>query len=236
MSSKYLGKQFDIHTGGVDLIFPHHENEIAQSEAGFGKKPWVKYWMHGNFLILDKKMSKSLGNIITLQTLIDKGYDPLDYRYFCLTAHYRSELKFNSESLDSARHAFQNLKSRILEIKENPLSKGNAKKYERLFLEKINDDLNMPEALAVIWSMLKDNKLGNKEKYSLILNFDQILGLGLKDIKIKKLDKEIKNLVDEREKARKNKDFKKADEIRDKLKKEGIILEDTEKGVKWKYE
>src|SRR3989338_970428 len=236
MSMKFLGDNFDIHCGGIDHIPIHHTNEIAQSESVIKKKPWVKYWMHGNFLILDKKMSKSLGNIITLQTLIDKGYDPLDYRYFCLTAHYRSELKFNSESLDSARHAFQNLKSRILEIKENPLSKGNAKKYERLFLEKINDDLNMPEALAVIWSMLKDNKLGNKEKYSLIHNFDQILGLGLKDIKIKKLDKEIKNLVDEREKARKNKDFKKADEIRDKLKKEGIILEDTEKGVKWKYE
>ena len=239
MSMKYLGDNFDIHCGGADLIPIHNTNEIAQSEAVINKEPWVKYWLHGAFLLnKGKKVSKSKGGLYTISELEEIGYDALDFRYLCLLTNYRKELNFSLDNLDAAKHALQGIKNKMLEFKDNPLSGGKeqVKRYEKMFLEKINDDLNMPEALAVVWTLLKDNELGNKEKYNLMLKFDKVLGLGLKSLEVtNKLPKDIGKLIEEREEARRNKDFNKADRIRDNLKKIGVVLEDTDKGVKWKY-
>ena len=234
MSMKYLGDHFDIHCGGVDHIQVHHTNEIAQSEGATGKK-WVNYWLHGEFLVSDKgKMAKSTGEFITLATLIDKGYDPLVYRYFCLTAHYRSKLSFSYDALESAKNSFNSFKERILEIKENLASKPKDNDYKWKFADAVADDLNMPIALSVVWDVIKDKDLGNNEKYELLLDFDKVLGFDIKDFKRTEISGGIQKLVDEREAARKAKDFKKADEIRDKLKAQGIVLEDTPQGVRWK--
>ena len=237
MSIKYLGEQFDIHTGGIDHIPVHHTNEIAEAEAGTGKKPWVKYWIHGEFLVIDKgKMAKSGENFLTLQVLADKGYEPLVYRYFCLNAHYRSQLAFSFEGLDGAKNAFENLKHRVIEIKNDLKSNPVKNNYKEEFFEHVNDNLNMPQAMAVMWAVVKDKELGNKEKYQLLLDFDEILGFGFKGWKEEKveLNEEIESLVEQREEARKKKDFKTADKIRDLLKEKGIVLEDSDKGIKWK--
>jgi cysteinyl-tRNA synthetase len=237
MSIKYLGEHFDIHCGGIDHIPVHHTNEIAQSEAVTGKK-WVNYWLHGEFLRISKgKMAKSGENFITLQTLIDKGFDPLDYRYMCLNAHYRSPLSFSFEDLKSAKKGFSKLKERFLEIKKNNkkiLNSKLVKKYKNKFLQYINDDLDMPKAMALIWEVVKSKKIGGKERYGLLLDFDKVLGLNLNKVKEIGLSEDIKKLIKEREKARKLKDYKKADEIREELRKKGIILEDTKQGVRWK--
>ncbi len=238
MSMLYLGDHFDIHAGGVDHIPVHHTNEIAQSEAATGKK-FVNYWLHGEFLVLDKaKMAKSSGNFITLNTLIEKGLDPIGYRYFCLQAHYRKQLSFSWQALENANKAFDQLKERIIEIKKKKESKKSiiSRYYKNEFLAAINDDLNMPIALAILWEVVKDNGLNNKDKYKLILDFDRVLGLNLDKIREEKveLSKEIKDLIKHREDARKKKDWKKADGIRDKLLKMDIVLEDTPGGVKWK--
>lgn len=234
MSMKYLGDHFDIHCGGVDHIQVHHTNEIAQSEGATGKK-WVNYWLHGEFLVSDKgKMAKSAGEFITLATLIDKGYDPLVYRYFCLTAHYRSKLSFSYDALESAKNSFNSFKERIIEIKENLASKPKDNDYKWKFADAVADDLNMPIALSVVWDVIKDKDIGNNEKYELLLDFDKVLGFDIKDFKRTEISGGIQKLVDEREAARKAKDFKKADEIRDKLKAQSIIIEDTPKGVRWK--
>ncbi len=234
MSIKYLGEHFDIHCGGIDHIPVHHTNEIAQVEAVTGKK-WVNFWLHGEFLILEKeKMAKSGGNFITLQGLIDKNFDALDYRYFTLNAHYRSPLKFSFSGLENARISFNKLKERVLEIKKNNKKGGNGKEYEKRFLEAINDDLNVSKALGILWDLIKDEKVDSKEKYNLILKFDEVFGLDLKNIKEMDLSSEIKKLIQERENARKNKNWKKADEIRERLKNRGVILEDINGGVKIK--
>lgn len=234
MSMKYLGDYFDIHCGGVDHIQVHHTNEIAQSEGATGKK-WVNYWLHGEFLVSDKgKMAKSAGEFITLATLIDKGYDPLVYRYFCLTAHYRSKLSFSYDALESAKNSFNSFKERIIEIKENLASKPKDNDYKWKFADAVADDLNMPIALSVVWDVIKDKDLGSNEKYELLLDFDKVLGFNIDGFKREEISKGIQKLVDEREAARKAKDFKKADEIRDKLKAQGIVIEDTPQGVRWK--
>ena len=233
MSMKYLGDQFDIHCGGEDHIPVHHTNEIAQSEAATGKQ-WVKYWLHGAFLVLKGKMSKSKGNFIRLQDLIGEGYSPMDYRYFVLTAQYRSTLKFTKEGLDSAKNSLESLKNKIKEIKENPISKKTKNNYKKEFLNAINDDLNIPIALSILWTAIKDNQLGNKEKLTLVKDFDKVLGLNLTEFKKETISKEIEELIQKREKARKEKDFKSADKIRNELNKKGIILEDSQNGVNWK--
>jgi cysteinyl-tRNA synthetase len=161
MSSKYLGERFDIHTGGIDHIPIHHTNEIAQSEAAFGHE-WVNYWLHSEFLVIGEgeKMSKSLGNFITLQTLIDMGYDPMDYRYYLLGAHYRKQLAFTFEALDGARNAMKRLKISIAELKEiqSPSAIADPELLEE-FHEAINDDLNTPKALAVLWKVIESEDL-----------------------------------------------------------------------------
>ncbi|MCW1297006.1 MAG: cysteine--tRNA ligase [Candidatus Parvarchaeota archaeon] len=238
MSMKYLGEHFDIHCGGIDHIPIHHTNEIAQAEAATGKK-FVNYWLHGAFLVLGPgiKMAKSAGNFITLQTLIDNGYDPLAYRYLCLTAHYRSELKFEFENMKAAMNSLSTLRENVRIMKGNLESKVNKRKiakYKKEFLNAINDDLNMPLALSILWKVVRSKELNNQEKYELVLDFDRVLGLNL-DVEVKvELTEEQKRLIEEREKARKEKDWKTADEIREKLRKQGIILEDTDKGVVWK--
>lgn len=235
MGMKELGIPFDIHTGGIDHIQIHHTNEIAQTEAAFDK-PLANTWMHGEFLI-DKggKMSKSKGDILILDTLIKKGFNPLSYRYLTLTAHYRSKLTFSWESLQAAENALEKLYQKITEI-YRPLGSVNLGKdsvdYNNKFLELINDDLDMPKAIALMWKLIDDKQITNKEKYKLLLNFDKIFGLRLDKIKKEKIPKDILELTEQRERYRKNKEWEKADKIRDEVKKLGYEIEDTQDGQK----
>lgn len=230
MSSKYLGEQFDIHTGGEDHIAVHHTNEIAQSEATFGKRPWVRYWLHGAFLIFKgEKVSKSKGGLYTISELEEKGYRPLDYRYFVLTAHYRSKLDFSLTNLDNAKNALERLKNIIKEVGED---RKIDKKYLRKFEDAINNDLDMPKAISVLWGLVRDKKA--EGKLGTIKRMDEIFALDLLKKERIELKKELMDLIEEREKARKEKDFEKADKIRNRLKEKGILLEDTSEGVRWK--
>ncbi len=254
MSMKYLGPSLDIHTGAVDLIFPHHENEIAQSEAVTGKK-FVKYWLHGEHLLVNnKRMGKSLRNYYTLRDLRFKGYNPLALRYLYFTTHYRDKLNFSFSSLKSAQKALDGLfdfMQRLNEVKEEKKSnkevKALIKKTKKEFEKSLDDDLNMPKALAsffkfikAINKLLEKNKLGQKEAeevYKQIVEFDRVFGFGLKQKEQKQeplLSEDIKYLVDEREKARKEQNWAKADAIRDQLLDEGIEVEDTSRGPRIK--
>ncbi len=242
MSMKYLGEQFDIHCGGIDHIPIHHTNEIAQTEAATGKKPWVKYWMHGEFLVLDKgKMAKSSGGFITLQTLIDKGYDPLVYRYFCLGAHYRQQLSFSWEGIEGAKNTFNRLREKILEIKSNSTKKQDddeekEHEYDEEFRKAVDDDLNMPQALSTMWSVIRDEEVSNKEKLRLLLDFDKVLGFGFKEMKEEKVDApaEVVELLKQREEARKSKNWSLSDTLRDKINEAGYTILDTPEGPKLK--
>jgi cysteinyl-tRNA synthetase len=248
MSMKYLGEQFDIHCGGIDLIPVHHTNEIAQSEAATNKKPWVKYWLHGEFLVLAKeKMAKSAGNFLTLSSLREGGYDPLDYRYFCLGAHYRSPLQFSFEALDAARSGRLNLVERILRLKEDAPAvepatalRGKAEALLRSFRGDMANDLNAPKALGSFWELIKDEQVATQQKLGALLEMDRVLGLGIASIEAEELDPEfeaeVQALVDEREKARRDKDYVRADEIRKQLRQKQVILEDTPSGPRWKKE
>jgi len=232
MSSHYLGEQFDIHTGGEDLAQTHHINEIAQAEAAFKKHPWVRYWMHGAFLVLDKeKMSKSKGDFLILDTLEEKGYDPLVYRYFCLGTHYRKQLTFSYDGLDSARNGLHRLQNKVLELLQRPdVGDKDAETYIEDFQTAINDDVNMPKALAAAWNMLKDPKVNNTIKYDKLLEFDRVLGLRLDQIKEVKVTKDLALLLEKREHARLNKHWDDADKIRDEIQKKGYIIDDTPSG------
>ena len=227
MSMKYLGNTFDIHTGAIDLMFPHHTNEIAQSEAATGKK-FVNYWVHGGFLTMkDGKMSKSLGNVYRLNNLKEKGYSPLDYRYLTLTTHYRSPLIFSFDNLDNAKNSLQRLKNIIGETKDDG---KKDEKYLKEFENAINDDLDMPNALAILWKLLRDEKAQGKIKT--IEKMDKVFGLDLLLKEKFEIPSEVQKLVDEREDARRKKDFKKSDELRDKIKNLGYKIDDTKDGVK----
>ncbi len=236
MASKYLGEHFDIHCGGIDHISIHHTNEIAQSEARFGRK-WVNYWMHGEFLVLQKeKMSKSKGSFLTLKSLEDLGYEPLHYRYLCLGAHYRSQLLFSFEALDGARNAFESLKNRVLSFRLNPeKAKNPARKSElkEKFFAAINNDLDMPIAMAVLWEALKDQGISNSEKLELVGDFDQILGFDVDKFMAPSLSDENMKLVKIREQARLDKDWALADKMRDDLLSQGISIKDTKDGPQW---
>ncbi|MEK7084535.1 MAG: DALR domain-containing protein, partial [Patescibacteria group bacterium] len=198
MSMKYLGEQFDIHCGGIDHVPVHHTNEIAQSESATGKIPWVNVWMHGEFLNIQdenastaasatsadrqRKMAKSEGNFITLQTLKDKGFSPLAYRYFLLQTHYRKQLNFSWEALEAAQNGYEKLKNQIADLGDSfKLLPKTIAKYSEDFQKKINDDLNTPQALALIHEVLKDDS-HSQDKWKTILDFDRILGLGLSSI------------------------------------------------------
>jgi len=243
MSMHYLGNTFDIHTGGIDHIPVHHTNEIAQSEAATGK-PFVKFWLHNEFLMVyDEKMSKSKKNFYNMADIEAKGADPLGLRYLFLTAHYRSKLNFTWESLADAARALNTLRERMLEFKAaNEMQKAadakKAKAYEKEFVEAVNNDLNTPIALAVLWKMVRDATLGNKAKYKLLMKFDEVLGLRLKEVKPAKKERladEVERLMKMREDFRKEGKYQEADEIRKRLDSEfGVLIEDTAAGTKWK--
>ncbi len=227
ISLKYLGEYLDIHCGGVDNIFPHHTNEIAQSESYIGHD-WCHFWVHGAHLI-DKagKMSKSKGDSLTLDTLVDKGYNPLSYRFMCLNSHYRSQLVFSYEALDNAENAYKKLKNRVLSLKnDNDIDKTKYEEYLNKFKECIEDDLNTSNAITLIYDILKDS-ISDATKLALINKFDEVLSLDLTK-KDNNVDEEyINNMIEKRLEAKKNKDFALADQIRDELAKQGIILKDT---------
>ena len=231
MSVKYLGEQFDIHTGGIEHVPVHHTNEIAQTEASTGKKPWVKYWMHGEHLTLAKeKMSKSLGNVFLLDDLIKKGFDPLAFRYLCLGSHYRKQMIFTLESLEGAQNSLNKLRNKVLELMQKDEGERAVEDYIERFQDAINDDLNMPKALAAVWDMVKDEEVNSKERYDSLMEFDRVLGLGLEDIKSLEIPEDVQRLLEEREHARLNKHWNDADALRDEIKKKGYIIDDGVKG------
>ena len=232
MGRKYLGEKFDIHTGGVDHIPIHHENEIAQSKGYSGKIP-ANWWMHCEFLLVDGgKMSKSLNNIYTLEDLKNKGFSPLDYKMFTFTSHYRNKLNFTWDSLESAKIALSRLKegyNRHAEGMEDVVDSVIAD-YENKFHEAINDDLNMPLAMSVVWEVVK-NPIKSNKFAKLLDKFDEVLGLNLSHKEELELPKEIKDILEERKNARENKDWAKSDELRDKLLDLGYVVKDTKNGV-----
>jgi cysteinyl-tRNA synthetase len=240
MSIKYLGDTFDIHCGGTDHPPIHHTNELAQSEAATGKS-FVNYWLHGAFLTFgEKKMSKSKGKIITVQSLKERGFDPLAYRYLCLTAHYRSQLVFTWENLQAAQNALSTLREHMRRFSEHQQRTGNnpqkTQDYFTKFLTTVNDDLNMPKVLLLMWQLIRNEKnLNNREKYEVLQAFDRILGIDLtREVPRETLPLKIEELIEQREKARKNHDWKTADELREQIKKLGYLIEDTAEGVRWK--
>ena len=233
---KNLGEHLDIHCGGVDNIFPHHTNEIAQTESYTGHK-WCNFWFHGEHLN-DKtgKMSKSKGEFLTVSLLESKGYDPLAYRFMCLQSHYRKQLLFSYESLDNAVVAYNKLKNKIKSLKNN--LEGNIEeakeKYETLFKRALENDLNTSDALTILYDVLKSN-LNNKTKLFLVEEFDKVLSLDLlKEDKIdEELEKYILEKIEERNVAKKNKDYSKADNIREELESRGILISDTREGTSY---
>lgn len=243
MSMKYLGDKIDIHCGGIDHIPVHHTNEIAQSEAAIGHK-WVDYWVHGEFLLdNDGKMSKSSGEFLTVDRLIENGFSALDYRYFCIQSKYRKQLVFNFDNLREAQNSFKKLKSKILNIasadKKENINDENIKKYKEAFIAEITNDINIANAITVLNDVIKDDFLNNSEKIVLINDFDKVLSLDLTKPVEKKADGEevkwIEELIEARNAARKSKDWAKADEIRKELLEKGIEIKDTREGTQWKH-
>ena len=254
MSMEYLGEQFDIHCGGVDHINVHHTNEIAQSEAATGKKPWVKYWLHGEFLVIKggEKMAKSAGNFLTIaNSFIEKNLNPLAYRYAALQTHYRKQMEYTDEVAQGAQNGLNNLYQDIERIASlagadsffNRIKLKMTKPdkiFQEKFLSKINSDLNAPEALALVHELLKSD-LSPQKKLATLLDFDKVLGLDFaKHIFYSQTEQvlasEYKSLIEQREKARVEKNWQKADEIRKQLEKKGVILEDAPEGTKWRTE
>lgn len=243
MSMKYLGKTYDIHTGGIDHIPVHHTNEIAQAYGATGQKNFVNYWMHNNFITVDgEKMSKSKQNFYNMADIEAKGYDPLALRYLFLTAHYRTKMNFTWESLEAAERALNTLRKHVIEWKKSKSKKKGGKEkiesYGTEFLKAINDDLNTPIALSVVWKLVRAKDVTSKDKLKTVLKFDEVLGLRLKEVKParkKKLSDEVKLLIKKREEFRKAGKYQEADDIRKRLDEElGVVIEDTDKGTKWK--
>lgn len=237
LSMKYLGEHIDIHTGAVDLIFPHHVNEIAQSQAATGKK-FVRYWVHAEHLLVNgRKMAKSLKNFYTLRDFEKHGFYTLVFRYFVMTAHYRSKLNFTWDGAVSAEHALDNLYQETARLgfiakKERKRSwKHRSGVYEKRFLAALNDDLNLPRAIATTWAVVNDELLPAKRKRELLFKFDDVLGLDLRSADaLTKTTKHIKSLVKSREEMRSNEQFVQADALRDKVERLGYTIEDTPYG------
>ncbi len=232
MAIKYLGIPFDIHTGGIDHIPTHHTNEIAQAKAGYNKK-LANYWLHNEFIIQKgEKMAKSKGEITTLDKVIEKGFDPLAYRYLVLTSHYRSKLDFSWESLKSAQNTLNTLRKKTLKLKQTdgPVNRtggvGKDSSQFREFFKYINDDLDTPKAIALMWKLIKEEKLN----YKTILEIDKIFGLNLKDLKEIKVPSKVTKLAKEREKFRKEKNWQKADDIRKEIEELGFSIKDKANG------
>ena len=258
MSSANLGLPFDIHCGGIDHIPIHHTNEIAQAEAAYGNL-LANYWLHSEFLVVkDAKMSKSANNIATIEGLKEKGYNPLAYRYLCLTSHYRSKLNFGDEAMDFAQNSLDKLYEKAAEFKnERAAESANsaaAEEYGRKFAEYLNNDLDLPGALALTWDLIKDKKISKGEKYELLLNFDKVFGLKLSEVgydftgsgqeyiietkdengmplwtdDLSVLPKDILEKLNQRKQLREAKNWEAADSLRDELKKIGWLIEDME--------
>jgi len=240
MSTKYLGEQFDIHTGGIDLVFPHHEDEIAQSQGVSGKEP-VQFWVHNEFLIFGNlKMSRSKGNVIQLSTLKERGIDPMAYRYLLLTAHYRSKLNLTDESITAAQNGLNNLRADLAELPDSDtedLQKGWSEEAERVrdaFHTAINDDLELPTALSITREVARNSKVAPEERRRLILDFDRVLGLRLDTVEAKKprvISDEVQAIVRERDEARAARDWKRSDKLRDQLIALGFEVRDTPRGT-----
>jgi len=255
MSMKYLGdpslrsgrnfekfQTIDIHTGGVDLLFPHHENEIAQSETATDKK-FVRFWLEGEHLLVEgEKMAKSLGNIFTSADIKERGFDPLALRYLFLTAHYRSKLNFTWKGLEAAQNALNNLREEVSTWDDSKIGRSDSEslqtrtscsEFESNFVKAINNDLDIPKALSVMWEMVKSD-LPSSAKHQSILMMDKVLGLDLEKLEKLELPKGVQELIDRREKLRQEGEFKKSDKLRKELQSMGVYVEDTSSGPKWK--
>ncbi|GCE27818.1 cysteine--tRNA ligase [Dictyobacter alpinus] len=237
MATKYLGEQFDIHTGGIDLVFPHHEDEIAQSQGATGKKP-VQYWVHNEFLDFgNSKMSRSVGNVLLLSSLKERGIEPMAYRYLLLTAHYRSKLNFTDESVAGAQNALNNLRADIAElpVTDAPTSwSAEAQRTREAFHDAINNDLDLPIAISITREAARSHKIEPAERRHLILDFDRVLGLRLDTVKPKApvtISEEVQELVRQRDAARTGRNWKESDRLRDLLKDMGFEVRDTPKGT-----
>lgn len=236
ISFKYLGEYLDIHCGGVDNIFPHHTNEIAQTESYLGHK-WCNYWFHVEHLNNNVgKMSKSSGDFITVDSLKEKGYNPLAYRFLCLQSHYRKQLVFSYEVLDGAVLAYNKLKNRIKKlVSGNNIDKVKVNFYNNEFCEALGDDLNTSMALTILYDVLKDNDMNDDTKFYLVCSFDKVLSLDLclddNIIVDNELNDYINKMINERNLAKQNKNYSLADSIREELKNKGIIIRDTKDGT-----
>lgn len=230
MAMKYLGRHFDVHTGGIEHISVHHTNEIAQSECATGET-YANYWMHNNHLLDPSgKMSKSSGDFLTVSSLVQKGYDPLAYRYFVLTAHYRKELAFSYEALDAASTAFKKISYWCKEhiTKDGTLNQA----YFQKFLDALSDDLGTPESIAQLWNTLKDETLSDEDKYVTITTMGEVLGFPLKTMAKETvvIPPEVQTLLDARKAAREQKDFALSDKLRDEIAVLGFVVEDKQGG------
>ncbi len=233
MASKYLGNHFDIHMGGEDLAHIHHNNEIAQSESALGQNPWVNYWIHSSFLVNkdSSKMSKSKGNILTLDSIEEDGFHPLDYRYLTLGTHYRKQLLFSKSGLESAKNARSKLNQFVAKIKTSASKISDGKEYLIHFEEALNDDFNTPKALSILSKLIKDKLVKDSEKYALILKFDEVLGLNLFNVG-EEIPKSIVLLAEKREKLRSEKKYDESDNVREKIEKLGYIILDEIDGYR----
>lgn len=228
MSMKYLGEQFDIHCGGIDHVPVHHTNEIAQSEAAIGKH-WVSIWMHSDFILVNlEKMSKSKGSFIVLDDLIAQGFAPEVYRFFCLSGHYRSQLNFSHEALESSANSVKRLKNSILSLREESKEDGKFDpSYRDRFSAAILNDINTPQAIAVLWEVLADEKVSASTKLATLYHLDTVLGLGFDKWSESPIPKEVEALVNARQQARESKNWKDSDRIRDEIRALGYIVEDS---------
>ncbi len=244
MSIAYLGEQFDIHTGGVDLAFPHHEDEIAQSEGALGH-PVVSTWVHGDHLLFSgQKMAKSSGNVWTLDRLEEEGHHPLDFRYLCLTSRYRRQLRFSLDALAAAGKARSRLAARLAEW--GPPGRGAetpaAKEWEQRFRDAVLDDLDFPRAITVLWGVADDDAVSPAERAALLMDWDRVLGLGLgalagevASVQGRELPAEAGALLEDRQAARASRDWAESDRLRDALHELGIVVSDTPEGTTWHW-
>jgi len=245
MATRYLGEQFDIHTGGIDHLPVHHTNELAQSEVALDVHPWVKVWMHEEFIDFQgQKMSKSKGNVYILQDLVDSGYLPLSFRYFFLQAHYRKQQTFTDDAMASADRGYRRLVAHVQGLAEEDgvaaKDQQAAETHREAFWAAVRDDLNAPRALAVATQVARDDTLAAGTRRTLLTEFDGWLGLDLLTVElpeaIQESDPRIDAMLAEREAARASKDWATADRVRDELLAEGIVIEDSPEGPKWRRE
>jgi cysteinyl-tRNA synthetase len=237
MAIKYLGEQLDVHSGGIDHKFPHHPNEIIQSENATGKKPFSRYWLHNEFLSVDgSKMSKSKGNFITLNNIMERGHSPKAFRFWLLGTHYRTPANFTWEAIRGASNAYEKMIEKIQSLyPENPGAVPD-QKYLETFKEYLNNDFDTPSGLALLWKLLKDRQVKKETKLATVREFDKVLGLDLLTQSNKKTDipAEVTELIMEREEAREQKNWKKSDLLRDKIKSLGFLIKDTPEGTQIK--